>query len=759
VTIRFVYNSSVLGAASRADNFPDRHRLDKFLENLSLVGAANINGKGNNLNNIVTGNTGSNLLDGGEGADTLAGGLGDDIYVVDNTNDVVSESSGAGYDTVESSITYLLGANLENLTLSGTSAISGTGNGLNNIITGNVANNLLLGGDGNDSLDGGIGVDTMDGGLGDDIYVIDDIADVVTEADLAGIDTIKSSISFELSKYFENLSLSGAASINGKGNSFNNAITGNSGNNILDGSFGADTLVGGLGDDRYVVDDIADVVLEASGAGTDTVESSISYQLDANLENLTLTGTVAISGTGNDMDNSIKGNAAKNLLVGGDGNDSLDGGIGADSMDGGFGDDIYVVDDLVDVVSEASGAGIDTVESFITYQLGVNLENLTLIGTAHINGTGNRLDNIIIGNTANNLLVGGDGNDILIGGTGEDTMAGGSGNDTFVVDNVLDVVSEASGGGTDTVESSITYTLIDTFLENLTLSGSANISGTGNMLKNIITGNSGSNILDGGLGADILSGGFGDDIYVVDNNDDVVSEASNAGIDTVQSSIDYTLAANLEHLTLLGTAAINGEGNGLANKITGNTGSNILDGGEGADILSGGLGDDTYVVDHINDVVLEAALAGSDWVQSSISYTLGENLENLFLTGNAAISGVGNNLSNTIIGNTANNRLVGGEGNDILNGGIGVDVMDGGLGDDFYVVDHTFDLVLESSLGGADTVQSYVSYLLGANLENLVLIGTDASMAQVTAWTTSSRGTRAATSLMAATVPTTWLAD
>ena len=456
----------------------------------------------------ITGNNSDNILNGGTGVDTMAGGAGNDTYVVDNAGDIVIEAAAAGTDTVQSSITYTLGANLENLILTGAAAINGTGNTLNNILTGNTGNN---------SLNGGAGADNMAGGLGDDTYVVDNIGDVVTEAAGAGTDTVQSSITYTLGANLENLTLTGAAAINGTGNTSNNILTGNTGNNSLNGGAGADNMAGGLGDDTYVVDNIGDVVTEAAGAGTDTVQSSITYTLGANLENLTLTGAAAINGTGN---------TSNNILTGNTGNNILNGGTGADNMAGGLGDDTYVVDNALDVVTEAAGAGTDTVQSSITYTLGANLENLTLTGAAAISGTGNNLDNIITGNTANNILSGGDGNDTLNGGAGADTLIGGFGNDTYVVDNAGDSVIENSGAGTDTVQSSISYTL-GANLENLTLTGAAAISGTGNDLNNVIQGNAANNTLTGGLGSDTLNGGNGNDTFVYTSISDSAFGPSN----------------------------------------------------------------------------------------------------------------------------------------------------------------------------------------------------------------------------------------
>ncbi|MCX7301171.1 MAG: calcium-binding protein [Rhodobacterales bacterium] len=208
-------------------------------------------------------------------------------------------------------------------------------------------------------------------------------------------------------------------------------------------------------------------------------------------------------------------------------------------------------------------------------------------------------------------------------------------------------------------------------IENAGLTGAGNFNLTGTGGANALTGNSGTNTLNGGGGTDTLSGSSGNDTYITDGND-TITEGSDAGTDTVQSSVTLTLGANLENLTLTGSTAINGTGNTLANTITGNTGNNILNGGGGTDSMGGGAGNDTYVTDG-GDTITEGSGAGTDTVQSSVTLTLGANVEKLTLTGSSAINGTGNTLANTITGNGAANSLNGGLGNDTLTGGSGSD--------------------------------------------------------------------------------------
>jgi Ca2+-binding RTX toxin-like protein len=704
---------------------------------------------GGNGNDFLIGRSGNDTLDGGLGDDTLSGGLGNDTYIIDSTTDTITETTTGGIDSINSSVTYTLGVNLENLTLTGTSAINGTGNSLNNTISGNSGTNILNGGAGNDILNGGAGIDNLIGGDGSDTYIVDSTTDTITETTTGGIDTINSSVTYTLGVNLEHLTLTGTSVINGTGNSLNNTISGNNGanilnggagNDILNGGAGIDNLIGGDGNDTYIVDSTTDIITETTTGGIDTINSSVTYTLGVNLENLTLTGTSAINinGTGNSLNNTISGNNGDNILNGGAGNDILNGGAGIDNLIGGDGNDTYIVDSTTDIITETTTGGIDSINSSVTYTLGVNLENLTLTGTSIINGPINGT-----GNSLNNTISGNSGDNILNGGAGIDNLIGGDGRDTYIVDSTTDTITETTTGGIDSINSSVTYTL-GVNLENLTLTGTSAINGTGNSLNNTISGNSGTNILNGGAGNDILNGGAGidnliggdgNDTYIVDSTTDIITETTTGGIDTINSSVTYTLGVNLENLTLTGTSVINGTGNSLNNTISGNSGTNILNGGAGNDILNGGAGidnliggdgNDTYIVDSTTDIITETTTGGIDSINSSVTYTLGVNLENLTLTGTSVINGTGNSLNNEITGNSRANTLNGGAGDDTLDGGAGIDNLIGGDGRDTYIVDSTTDTITEATTGSIDTVNSSVTYTLGINLENLTLTGTTA---------------------------------
>ncbi len=322
---------------------------------------------GSDGNDSLNGGEGDDTLNGGSGNDTLVGGLGNDRYFVDSPSDLIVEATSGGIDTVESRVSFTLAATLENLLLTGTGAINGTGNSLNNFLLSDSASHNLNGAGGNDTLVGGEGNDTLTGGNGND------------------------------------------------------SLAGGAGNDLLRGGTGIDTLEGGAGNDTY--DSFGDVIIEAADAGIDTVLSSISFTLGANLENLTLLGTGNLNGTGNSLSNTITGNGGNNIL---------NGRVGNDTLVGGDGNDTYIIDSGADVAIEAADAGVDSVQASASVFLSANVENLTLLGTGNLGGTGNSLNNLLIGNSGNNNLNGADGNDTMQGGAGNDVLIGGAGNDILV---------------------------------------------------------------------------------------------------------------------------------------------------------------------------------------------------------------------------------------------------------------------------------------------------------------------------------------
>ncbi len=395
--------------------------------------------------------------------------------------------------------------------------------------------------------------------------------------------------------------------------------SGTSYDDLLIGTTTANTLSGGLGDDRYIVNNIGDTVIENSNAGKDTVQSIISYTLTANVENLTLGGTGKINGTGNDLDNSISGNDNNNTLIGGAGNDRLYGDGGTDKLIGGTGDDTYDVDNKGDVVVENQNEGIDTVKSSVSYTLAQNIENLKLRG-AGTTGTGNSLDNVFsldenYTHIINVTLNGGGGNDTFLlnshnSGSYSNTLNAQDGNDTFVFrsDAAKNIIN--AGGGNDRLT-------FDREAEN-----------------NTINAGDGNDIIELGYYSNNnqLNGGLGDDVYIINTDDDIIIEKLGEGNDTVQSSVAYTLGANLENL-ILSAYANKGTGNELNNTITGNSAYNTLDGGAGADILiggagsdtlKGGLGSDTYVFKP-----LDSTANGGLGVDTILSGEFVSNLDNI----------------------------------------------------------------------------------------------------------------------------------
>ena len=511
------------------------------------------------------------------------------------------------------------------------------------------------------------GSDNMRGGTGNDTYIVNSNGDRVIELAGQGTDLVRTNMGFTMGSNIERLTLTGSLNISGFGNTLGNLVTGNAGRNLLTGRGGNDTILGAAGIDHLFGDDGNDIL--RGGVGNDTV----------------------------------RGGSGVDQLFGDGGNDLLDGSLGADTMRGGLGDDTYIVDAAGDRAIELAGQGTDQVTAGVSFTLGSDVENLTLVGLAALNGTGNTLANIITGNGGNNILDGREGNDSLLGGDGTDTLNGGSGDDLL-----------RAGPGNDGV-----------------------LGGDGN---DQLFGDDGDDTIDGGVGVDNMRGGAGNDTYAVNVAGEGITELAGEGTDLVLAEVSFSLGDNLENLTLLGVASINGAGNTLANIITGNSGNNTLDGGEGndslfggagTDVLNGGNGDDLLRPgpgngepdtinggDGFDTVDYSDALAGVDvTVRSGVTFQ-------------AAIGDVLTSVEQ-VIGSRFDDRLIpsdlafalatGGPGNDVIHSSLGTynrirgddgfDQLDANTGstDDIWLqYDRGLDLVTEFRVGPPSVIEDHI---------------------------------------------------
>ena len=525
---------------------------------------------GGDGSDTLYGGAGNDFVDGGSGADKMYGGLGNDTYVIDNKSDVASEAGGDGTDTVVSSISFSLAdtahaiGSIENLVLTGTGKINATGNALDNWLVGNSAANVLIGGWGADTMDGGGGVDTASYeksssgvwvslalGIGSGGEAQGDRLSQhrephgfelqrhargrrrkqQTRRRAAGFDTASyehaaAGVTVSLAKTSaQNTIGAGTDTLSGFeslfGSQFNDSLVGSKGNNVLaglagndwlDGGKGADHLYGGPGHDSYGVDNAGDVVDETGGDGTDTVYSSVSFNLADPLhaigaiENLTLTGRSSISATGNDLDNALLGNSKANVIVGGAGADWLDGGGGTDTA------------------------------SYATSASGVNV-SLTLGTGTGGDAQGDRLFNFenLTGSNFDDTLEGNAGNNKLVGGWGIDTVS------------YAHAASGANGVGV-TVDLSSTKAQKTVTAGSDTLSGFENL--TGSQFNDTLKGNAGDNVINGLSGNDKLTGAGGNDTFVFlpGFGNDFVTDFS-AGSNSVAHDMiafDHTIFADFE---------------------------------------------------------------------------------------------------------------------------------------------------------------------------------------------------------------------
>jgi Ca2+-binding RTX toxin-like protein len=648
---------------------------------LILTGSGNLAATGNMLADSIVGNAGHDTLTAGVGNDTLVagsglatltGGKGNDTFVINNTGDVIQNVASGEHNTLLSSVTVTLPTNINALLLSGSGNLTGTANAANDFISGNAGSDTLAAGVGADTLAGGTGIDTFIGGSGGTTFIVDNTADVIQGASSAASNAVLTSVSYTLPSNVNSLTLTGPSSIAGTANAANDTLTAGEGSDTLYAGSGQDTLVGGSGNTTFVVNNAADVVQDANTVTSNVLNASVTYTLPTNVNNLVLTGTAALEGTGNGGSDTLTSNSGLDTLIGGSGNDT------------------FIVSNAADVVQDAASTANNVIQTSLTYALPTNVNSLMLTGSAAVQGTANG------------------GNDTLTSNTGIDTLVGGSGNDTFVVNNVADVVNDSSSTASNTVDASVTYTL-PTDVNALVLTGSVGLTATGNAANDVITANTGNDTLVAGSGTDTLVGGAGSDTFVVNSVNDVVQDTVAGSTNTISSSVSYTLPTNVYSLALSGTAAVKGTGNGGNDTLISNTGVDTL--------VGGSSGTDVFVVNNAADV-LQNVRAG-DTIESSVNYTLPAGASELIITGTA-------NLSAT--GNSAGGTLLGGTGNDTLSDDGGVTTMIGGAGNTTFIVNNAGDVIQDAGTGTnllspSDSVQSSVSFALPVGVDSLTFTG------------------------------------
>lgn len=606
-------------------------------------GAGNDVFQGDAGNDTLFGGAGDDILTGQDNADQIFGGANNDIVAVSDLRDI-SVEGGTGTDTLLMGAAFNQTFDMTTGTLTGGTAppatlrwlgfenylsiaavasnetVNGTATANAISFEGNAGTHTANGGAGNDSLTGGTGVDSFRADDGDDNLFLGDGADLAlggagndtingdagndTFGGDAGNDTLFGGTGDDLMGSLfaaddgDNTIFGGDGNDGMIGDTGLDLLNGGAGDDIMISVGGPDRLTGGVGNDTYFVADQATVIVEGAGEGTaDAVSVGVNYVLAANLD-IEVMGTVnstlpeAIDITGNTLRQAITGTGGVNRLSDG-------GGAGADTLTGLAGNDIYIIGNSGTLIVEATGAGNDTVQVSVSFGLAADddVEILTTtlatdIGVLDL--TGNAFVQAITGNAGANRLADG-------GGDGADRLTGLGGNDTYIIGNDKTVIVEGIGGGTkDRVLASVSFVLAaDDNIERLATtlaSGTGGIDLTGNAANQLMSGNRGNNVFDGGGGRDRMIGGAGNDTYVTDGGDKI-REKANGGKDTVESSANHILRANIERLILTGNTEIDGTGNKQANILIGNDNDNVLNGRAGKDRLTGGAGDDTFVFD------------------------------------------------------------------------------------------------------------------------------------------------------------------
>lgn len=704
----------------------------RFFASLTTSGNDIIDGSGRDDiliggegNDVLRGNGGWDRLEGGSGNDLLEGGDGDDTYVYasDGSDDVVSEytyyygswnivqtgtgivpgdvtfsrSTTDGNDIViafagggsitldnqlyggrEWGIDLIRFANgtewdaatvnmrfFATLTTSGNDTVDGGGR--DDVLIGGAGDDVLRGNGGLDRLEGGSGDDRLEGGDGDDIYIYaaDGSNDVVSEYTYyygswnvvqLGVGIVPVQVTFSRSAADGNdmvLSFAGGGSL------------------TLDNQFygGRDWGI--------------DIVRFADGTEWDQATLNAKFFAGQGTA-----GNDVIDGSG--MAETINGYAGIDQLRGYSGNDTLNGGTGNDRLTGAEGEDtfIYEIGDGDDVINDY----VEYYGSYDTLVFGSGITSNDLI-VSRVTSDGSHL-RLTFKSQAGSILI--ENQTWRDAGIERFEFADG----TVLTDVDMDARLTGATNGNDILTAPVAGG------ELWALEGDDRINGSsaadqlyGQTGDDQLSGDGGNDRLDGGLGSDTMTGGAGNDVFLVDAVTDQVIEAASAGTDRVATLLTYTLVGNVENLTLLGAAAINGTGNTLANVLTGNSaannlagaagndtisggaGNDVLSGGSGSDAMLGEAGDDTYNVDNLGDLVTELLDEGYDSVTASIAYNLPDNVEKLVLNG-VARSGTGNSLDNPLNGSAGADTLAGMGGNDVVQGLDGDDTIDGGIGND-----------------------------------------------------------------------------
>ncbi len=472
------------------------------------------------------------------------------------------------------------------------------------------------------------------------------------------------------------------------------SLIGGAGADTMVGGAGVDTMTGGDGFDTYYVDDSRDVIVENGVFGGGLVITSADYSLEGirSINEMRATpGTAPINLTGNNAPETLIGNDGANRINSGPATNAGT----RDLLYGLSGDDTYIVYGSNNVVLENAGQGNDLVLfAFDVTQFGTDtryslndlrapdyhaeVETLAMADAADTRGS------FLEGNAFAQTLIGNAGANTLNGRGGVDTLIGLGGDDSYVLDGTQpDIVVEAVGGGVDTVSTSNSYALAaGVEVEILRLTG---LSGdlTGNEFSQQLIGSNEANILNGLGGADTMIGQGGNDQYLVRGPGDQVIEGHGGGIDTVFTTVSYSLGVNevevLSTVTNADTTPIDLIGNFATQTVVGNFGNNVLNGGSGGiDTLIGLRGNDVYAVGDSRTTIVENANEGSDTVVVAVDYTLaaGTSVEVLAAQNRSATTALnlkGNDVAQTIAGNDGANTIDGGGAADVLIGGGGTD--------------------------------------------------------------------------------------